>query len=250
MKKYLLAFLFFLLNMMWLTVINKIQAVSVYSIDQVQLHKTQNDCWMVINKQVYDLSNYLPNHDRYLNIRDWCGQDATQDYNTKAGLNKAHSLKADEMLKAYVIGELGNQQDVLLKNNEQQTETITLNVSENKIQSPDPELASKYQVYIPVLLTIIIYLVTRKFLKKAIHDFLWNSVLVLGTIPVIGFGFILALADQLPLLAKINFTQMLNQHAQLSIVVGTAMILHFLKRLKIYLFQGKAGLKINKKVSQ
>ncbi len=69
--------------------------------------------WRLKNK-VYDLSNYLSDHDRYLDIRDWCGQDATDDYNTKAGKNKDHSVKADEMLAAYMIGEL----DIVPNNNE------------------------------------------------------------------------------------------------------------------------------------
>jgi hypothetical protein len=72
-----------------------------------------------------------------------------------------------------------------------------------------------------------------------VHDAFWNSVLLLGLIPSVIFGFVLAAADQFSFLNNLNLSGILYQHVQLSIIFGTAVILHFLKRLKIFLSQLK-----------
>jgi predicted heme/steroid binding protein len=103
MNKFLLKLLLiFCLNLIFVFPL-KIEAQSLYLLSEVEQHQIPQDCWVAIEGRVYDLSEYLPEHDRWLDIRDWCGQDATQDYNNKAGLNKAHSLRADEMLAEKVI---------------------------------------------------------------------------------------------------------------------------------------------------
>jgi cytochrome b involved in lipid metabolism len=238
MKKILFISLFIVLNVLAFRSLTKnIQAQNSYSLDEIGLHQTPEDCWMAIEGQVYDLSNYLPDHDRFLNIREWCGRDATKDYNTKAGMGRDHSIRADEMLAAYLIGDLATDEVVNL---------VEVNEVDEKIDSPNPNFSPKYNVYLPVLITIIIYYLSKKFLGKARHDFLWNSILLIGLIPVVVFGFILALADQIEFLTKINFNQMLSQHAQLSIIVGTAMILHMIQRAKIYLSQGKSSFRKRK----
>ena len=85
MKKIIFIFVFGLFNIFATSnLLNIAQAQSSYSLNEVKLHQTPEDCWMAIEGQVYDLSNYLPDHDRYLDIREWCGQEATADYNSKA----------------------------------------------------------------------------------------------------------------------------------------------------------------------
>lgn len=238
MKKIFFIFLFVVLNLLAIVNLTRIvQAQDLYSLAEVELHQTPEDCWMVIEGQVYDLSNYLADHDRYLDIREWCGQDATEDYNTKARMDRDHSPRADEMLAEYLIGELTSSEEADLV---QATEV------NREISSPNSDLAPRYKVFLPVLLTIIIYYLTKKFLSKARHDFLWNTILLIGLIPVVGFGFILALADQIAFLDSVNLTELLHEHAQLSIIIGTVMILHFVKRVKIYLSQGKSSFRKNK----
>lgn len=238
MKKIFFVSIFVFLSLLAISSLSKtVQAQNSYSLDEIELHQTPEDCWMAIEGQVYDLSNYLPDHDRFLDIRQWCGQDATEDYNTKAGMNRDHSSRADEMLAAYLIGELLGSEE---------SNSVQVAKIDEQTTSPNPDLAPRYKVFLPVLLTIIIYYLTKKFLSKARHDFLWNTILLIGLIPVVAFGFILALADQVAFLAKINFTQMLRQHAQLSIIIGTAMILHFIQRAKIYFSQGKSSFRKNK----
>jgi len=238
MKKIIFIFVFGLFNIFATSnLLNIVQAQSSYSLNEVKLHQTPEDCWMAIEGQVYDLSNYLPDHDRYLDIREWCGQEATADYNSKAGRNRAHSPRADEILAEYLIGELVSSEEADL--------VQTTKVKE-AINSPNPDLAPRYQVFLPVLLTIIFYYLTKKILGKARHDFLWNTVLLIGLIPTVGFGLILALADQIAFLDSVNLAELLHEHAQLSIIIGTAMILHFVKRAKIYLSQGKSSFRKRK----
>lgn len=45
----------------------------------------------------------MAEHDRYMDIRDWCGRDMTEDFQTKAGLGKDHKPATYEMLKDYLI---------------------------------------------------------------------------------------------------------------------------------------------------
>ncbi len=266
MKKVIfILFSFLLTTFIFLSSAQKIKAINLFSLEEIQLHASSEDCWMLIDNKVYDLSNYLPDHDRYLDIREWCGRDATEDYNTKAGMNRDHSLRADEMLAAYLIGEFNQVQNdiesdeqqntvveveqgddnlpIIVEDKQQEDDLLIKQDLQSEINSPNPDFAPKYKVLIPVLLTAFAYYLTKKFLSKARHDFLWNSVLLIGFIPVVGFGFILALADQLAFLAKLNLNQMLHQHAQLSIIIGTAMLLHFIQRAKIYMSQGRVALK-------
>ena len=256
MKK-LLFFTLFVFLVSWMMIMpDKIRAQNFYSIEEISKHQTPEDCWMTIEGKVYDLSNYLPNHDRWLDLRDWCGRDATQDYNDKAGMNRAHSPRADEMLAEYLIGDLGiSGEDIVLEVEqmpiieveESEVNLFQSDVVADSLSSPESNFAPKYRVWLPVILTIAFYFLSKKFLKKSSHDFIWNSIMLIGLIPVVGFGFFLALADQVPFLAKIDFNQMLRQHAQLSIIIGTAMILHFIQRAKIFRFQGKSAFRKKKK---
>lgn len=65
-------------------------AAESYSPADVAEHDTTTDCWMSFENKVYDFSNYLKSHDLYLDIQDWCGLDMTEDFKTKAGLDRDH----------------------------------------------------------------------------------------------------------------------------------------------------------------
>ena len=174
---------------------------------------------MVINQNVYDVTNYLTSHDNKLDIRSWCGTDASGDYNTKAGQGQTHSAGADSLLNQYLIGTLDT----------------TSQTSSNAITTAPvaaPSLAKSvagYNILIPVLATVLLYLISLKFLQKTTHNLIWNSVLLLGLIPSFGFGIALILGNR----------NLLYNHVELSIVFGTACVLHFLLRFKVYLAQVK-----------
>lgn len=74
------------------------------SAEELSRHMLADDCWMAIDGQVYDLTEYLPDHpSRPSVILAWCGREASEAYRTK-GKGKSHSAAADQMLPAYRIG--------------------------------------------------------------------------------------------------------------------------------------------------
>ena len=75
-----------------------------YSLNDVATHGNADDCWMVIDGQVYDLTEYLPKHPtRPEVIVPWCGKGATLAYNTK-NRGRPHSSYASRKLQTYCIG--------------------------------------------------------------------------------------------------------------------------------------------------
>lgn len=90
---------------------------------------------------------------------------------------------------------------------------------------------NQYNVFLPLLVTIILYLVSSKLMSKPSHNFIWDSVMLLGLIPSFVFGILMALN-----LAGFN---LLYYHVELSIVFGTSCVLHLIFRLKVYISQGK-----------
>jgi len=69
-------------------------------------HNTPEDCWVVFDGKVYDLSEYLPNHDKFMDIRDWCGMDMTADFKDKAGAGRDHREGSYDLLEEYYIADL------------------------------------------------------------------------------------------------------------------------------------------------
>lgn len=48
-----------------------------YTLEDVAMHSTEDDCWTTINGSVYDLTSYIPRHPGSDNILSACGVDAT-----------------------------------------------------------------------------------------------------------------------------------------------------------------------------
>ena len=70
-------------------------------------HNTADDCWLVINNNIYNITDYIPNHPGgEKNITDYCGKDATQAFDTKGGSGKTHSDQARQILQQFYIGDL------------------------------------------------------------------------------------------------------------------------------------------------
>lgn len=87
-------------------IVTEVPAAPGYALATVAGHRTQDDCWMVIDGVVYDLSAYLPRHpaDPAL-FAAWCGRDASEAYSSK-GIGRPHSARADDLLAQYRIGGL------------------------------------------------------------------------------------------------------------------------------------------------
>ncbi len=77
-----------------------------YTLAEVARHATGEDCWMVINDQIYDFSAYLPQHPANPSVfLPWCGKEASDAYRTKTR-GRRHSAYADQLLPKYRIGTL------------------------------------------------------------------------------------------------------------------------------------------------
>jgi len=77
------------------------------TVEEVQKHNQPNDCWLIINDAVYDVTNYAqfhPGGDQ--RIYRFCGQDATNAFQTK-GAKGSHSQRAVDQLKQLYLGKIG-----------------------------------------------------------------------------------------------------------------------------------------------
>lgn len=69
-------------------------------------HSTQNDCWIIVQGKIYNVTSYLINHPGGAGeITPFCGQEATLAFQTKNDKG-AHSQAAYDMLAPYFIGDL------------------------------------------------------------------------------------------------------------------------------------------------
>ena len=77
------------------------------NLKEVSKHSSPSDCWMVVNKKVYDVTSSISSHPGGAGeIIKYCGQDATKAFNTKDGSGRPHSNRANSELASYFIGNL------------------------------------------------------------------------------------------------------------------------------------------------
>ena len=68
--------------------------------DEVLLHSTPEDCWTIINGELYDVTSYIPLHPGGASaISQACGVDATDLFKTKGGGGSDHSSFAYNLLQ-------------------------------------------------------------------------------------------------------------------------------------------------------
>jgi len=79
---------------------------SSFLISDVAKHNNENDCWIVIDGKVYDVTNYIESHPGGRVLVNFCGQDGSLAFATKGKKNKPHSPAAYEILKTLYIGDL------------------------------------------------------------------------------------------------------------------------------------------------
>ncbi|KAF2294954.1 hypothetical protein P3X46_017207 [Hevea brasiliensis] len=74
----------------------------LYTMDEASQHNTKDDCWIVIDGKVYDVSSYLDEHPGGDDVvLATTGKDATDDFE-----DAGHSQEARELLQSFCIGEL------------------------------------------------------------------------------------------------------------------------------------------------
>jgi cytochrome b involved in lipid metabolism len=79
------------------------------SMNDFTRHNSVNDCWIRINGNVYNITNFLNEHPGGPDIiLPYCGgPDATGAFATKGGRG-AHSPRADQLLQGLLIGILSS----------------------------------------------------------------------------------------------------------------------------------------------
>lgn len=74
--------------------------------EEVARHASKDDCYMIIEGKVYDLTSYINKHPGGIIIADYCGKDGTEAFNARGREKEPHSPRAREILKNYYLGEL------------------------------------------------------------------------------------------------------------------------------------------------
>lgn len=75
-----------------------------YSMADVQAHNTPAACWAAIDSQVYDLTDWIPQHPGgEARIEQLCGTDASSAFTAEHGNNR----EAQQTLARYLLGPLG-----------------------------------------------------------------------------------------------------------------------------------------------
>lgn len=92
---------------------SEMKSLQNYTMDEVSAHSTSNDCWTVINDNVYDITPYVQSHPGGSEILRSCGKDGTGLFNTRktpegddVGSGTPHSSSARDTLKQFQIGTL------------------------------------------------------------------------------------------------------------------------------------------------
>ncbi|MBN2086732.1 hypothetical protein JW758_00115 [Candidatus Peregrinibacteria bacterium] len=78
--------------------------VKQYTLEEVALHTTEDDCWTIINSKVYDVTEAVLTHNP--SILMGCGIDGTELFQNRPSTGTPHPEKAMENLNNYLIGEL------------------------------------------------------------------------------------------------------------------------------------------------
>ena len=82
-----------------------------YTMAEVEAHATADDCWFVINDEVYDVTSYIADgiHPGGEAILNGCGTDATEMFFNRPNGSGSHSEKAQAFSKNFIIGTLATE---------------------------------------------------------------------------------------------------------------------------------------------
>lgn len=75
---------------------------------EIARHDSKDDCWMIIEDEVYDLSDFIQSHPGGDIIQRGCGKDATWFFNHRDALG-SHSQGARSLLPHYRLGALNEE---------------------------------------------------------------------------------------------------------------------------------------------
>ena len=78
----------------------------ILSLEEVSKHNTENDCWTVVNNEVYNLTSYVMLHPGGVaNIKNLCGLDGTSAFSAQHGKER----KPNNELSEFKIGQLNQE---------------------------------------------------------------------------------------------------------------------------------------------
>jgi len=78
-----------------------------YSLSEVAKHDNVDNCWLVLNGKVYDVTEFVSSHPGGKAILEGCGKDATELFETRPmGSRTEHSQRARTLSEKYIIGDL------------------------------------------------------------------------------------------------------------------------------------------------
>lgn len=87
--------------------VDSTEQVTYYTMEDVQAHSEEGDCWLVIEGKVYDVTSFISSHPGGRAILEGCGIDASELFETRPmGSGTPHSQRARDRLKQYYIGEI------------------------------------------------------------------------------------------------------------------------------------------------
>lgn len=216
-----------------------------YTVSDIEKHNTPSDCWVVFEDSVYDLTKYLSDHDRYLDIREWCGKDMTEDFKSKAGVGRDHRVSSYSLLERYNIGKVEEEKvDDIIPQGNKEIEEVDEKI-ENESSEEVKKEAKGYNMIIPFFVSCFLYWSAYFLIRKQKNrgpllmkfNAFWNTVLILTLlIPSFGFGVFMVIRTKNPNLYNIDF-EFMYWHVELSLVMGAVAISHFIQRIAVYFKQ-------------
>jgi cytochrome b involved in lipid metabolism len=73
-----------------------------YSVEDVKVHDSKESCWVIVNKNVYDVTKLLNSHSGGFRVLfSYAASDATEAF------EKHHNNKHKTILNTYLIGYIG-----------------------------------------------------------------------------------------------------------------------------------------------
>lgn len=78
----------------------------LYTLEEISKHNSKNDCWMVIDNNVYNVSSFVDKHPGGDKILQGCGKDATEMFNAER--KHLFSSVAKQMMSLLKIGTVAN----------------------------------------------------------------------------------------------------------------------------------------------
>lgn len=85
---------------------SELATVERYTLEEVATHNHKDDCWLVMEGVVYEVTPYVQSgfHPGKEAILMGCGKDATELFNNRPNGSGAHSDRARSMLQKYYKG--------------------------------------------------------------------------------------------------------------------------------------------------